>query len=144
MPPAHSCNCITRILRCAVRLDAIALPSTRLSALHKEPVVAFCHHGVQVDISGLQYDLVEAAIQLHILLDYPRLSLKSRLTDFLCTVIFRKPTTTYDSFLRDFGERHVPGHETRLSVDRLEAAPLIADWGPESLTTRQALCHEPL
>jgi hypothetical protein len=103
--------------------DAIALHSTRSIALHKEPVVAFCHHGVQVDISGLQYDLIEPSVRLHILHDYPRLSLKSRLTDCLCAVISRKPATSYDNFLRDFGERYVPGYQARSSVDRLDAAP---------------------
>ena len=103
--------------------DAIALHATRSIALHKESVVAFCHHGVQVDISGLQYDRIEPAVAQHILHDYPRLSLKSRLTDCLCAVIRRKPATTYDNFMRDFGERYVSGYHAPSSVDRLDAAP---------------------
>jgi hypothetical protein len=103
--------------------DAIALHSTRSIALHKEPVVAFCHHGVQVDISGLQYHVIAPKVRLQILYDYPRLSLKSRLTDCLCGVVSRKPATTYDNFLRDFGERYVSGYHARSSVDRLDSAP---------------------
>ena len=103
--------------------DAIALHSTRSIALHKESVVAFCHHGVQVDISGLQYEQIGLPVRQQILHDYPRLSLKSELTNCLCGVIRRKPATTYDNFLRDFGERYVPGYQAHSSVDRLEAAP---------------------
>jgi hypothetical protein len=103
--------------------DAIALHSTRSIALHKEPVVAFCHHGVQVDISGVQFDHIDVAVRQQILQEYPRLSLKSQLTNCLCAVIRRKPATTYDNFIRDFGERYVPGYQAHSSVDRLNAAP---------------------
>ena len=103
--------------------DAVALHSTRSIALHKEPVVAFCHHGVQVDISGVQFDHIEVAVRQQILQDYPRLTLKSQLTNCLCAVVRRKPATTYDNFMRDFGERYVPGYQARSSVDRLNAAP---------------------
>ena len=103
--------------------DAIALHGTRSIALHKEPVVAFCHHGVQVDISGLQFDQIDLAIRQQILHEYPRLSLKSQLTNCLCAVVRRKPATTYDNFMRDFGERYVSGYQARSSVDRLDAAP---------------------
>lgn len=103
--------------------DAIALHTTRSIALHKEPVVALCHHGVQVDISGLQYELIEPAVRRQILHDYPPLSLKSHLTKCLCAVVRRKPDTTYDNFLRDFGSRYVPGYRIRSSVERLDKAP---------------------
>ena len=103
--------------------DAIALHSTRSIAVHKEPVVAFCHHGVQVDISGLQFELIDRAVREQILHEYPRLSLKSRLTSCLCAVVRRKPATTFDNFLHDFGDRYVPGYHALSSVDRLESAP---------------------
>lgn len=103
--------------------DAIALHSTRSIALHKEPAVAFCHHGVQVDISGLQLDLIALAVREQILHEYPRLGLKAQLTDCLCAVVRRKPATTYDNFMRDFGDRYVSGYRALSSVDRLDAAP---------------------
>jgi hypothetical protein len=114
-----------RIAPSGVRLvwDAIALHTTRSIALHKESEVAFCHHGVQVGISGLQYNLIELAVAQQILHEYPRLSLKSRLTNCLCAVVRRKPATTYDNFMRDFGDRYVSGYQARSSVDRLDAAP---------------------
>jgi hypothetical protein len=103
--------------------DAIALHSTRSIAIHKEPVVALCHSGVQVDISGLEYSSINPSVMKHILHDYPRLSLKAHLTDCLCSIVRKKPTTTYDNFMRDFGERYVPAYQSRSSVDRLKEAP---------------------
>jgi hypothetical protein len=103
--------------------DAIALHSTRSIALHKGPVVSLCHCGVQVDVSGLQYDAIEPSLMKHILHDYPRLSFKKNLTTCLCAIVRRKPATTSDNFMRDFGERYVSGYQALSPVDRLNNAP---------------------
>lgn len=103
--------------------DAIALHTTRSIALHKNALVAYCHHGVQADISGMKLDAIPLEIQQHILLEFPRLSLKEKLTDLLCSVVVEKPTTSYDNFLKDFGERYVAQYHAPSAVDRLNAAP---------------------
>jgi HD domain len=103
--------------------DAIALHSTGSIALHKEPVVSLCHSGVQVDVSGIRYDAIEPSLMRHILQDYPRLSFKKNLTSCLCGIIRRKPTTTFDNFMNDFGQRYVDGYQAVSSVDRLNNAP---------------------
>jgi hypothetical protein len=103
--------------------DAIALHSTRSIALHKGPVVSLCHSGVQVDVSGIQYDAIEPSVMEHILHAYPRLSFKKNLTRWLCGIVRRKPTTTFDNFMHDFGERYVSGYQAVSSVDRLNNAP---------------------
>jgi HD domain len=103
--------------------DAIALHSTRSIALHKEPVVSLCHSGVQVDVSGIQYDAIEPSVMEQILHAYPRLSFKKNLTSCLCGIVRRKPTTTFDNFMHDFGERYVSGYQAVSSVDRLNNAP---------------------
>ena len=103
--------------------DAIALHSTRSIALHKGPVVSLCHSGVQVDVSGIQYDAIEPSVMEQILHAYPRLSFKKNLTSCLCGIVRRKPTTTFDNFMHDFGERFVSGYQAVSSVDRLNNAP---------------------
>jgi hypothetical protein len=103
--------------------DAIALHSTRSIALNKEPVVSLCHSGVQVDVSGIQYDAIEPSVMEQILHAYPRLSFKKNLTSCLCGIVRRKPTTTFDNFMHDFGERYVSGYQAVSSVDRLNNAP---------------------
>jgi hypothetical protein len=59
----------------------------------------------------------------HILHAYPRLSFKKNLTSCLCGIVRRKPTTTFDNFMHDFGERYVSGYQAVSSVDRLNNAP---------------------
>jgi hypothetical protein len=103
--------------------DAIALHSTRSIALHKGPVVSLCHSGVQVDVSGIQFDSIEPSVMKQILHAYPRLSFKKNLTSCLCGIVRRKPTTTFDNFMHDFGERYVSGYQAVSSVDRLNNAP---------------------
>ncbi|MCB8883931.1 HD domain-containing protein [Acidisoma cellulosilytica] len=103
--------------------DAISLHSTRSIALHKGPVVSFCHSGVQVDVSGNRYDAIEPSLMEQILQAYPRLSFKENLTNCLCGIVRRKPTTTFDNFMHDFGERFVSGYQAVSSVDRLNDAP---------------------
>jgi hypothetical protein len=82
-----------------------------------------CHSGVQVDVSGIRYDAIEPSLMRHILQDYPRLSFKKNLTSCLCGIIRRKPTTTFDNFMNDFGQRYVDGYQAVSSVDRLNNAP---------------------
>ena len=106
----------------------IALHPPRLSAAPDQDfvctrVVAFCHKGVQVDISGLELDRIEPKVKEQILIKYPRLSLKARLTDCLRGVVRQKPKTTYDNFMRDCGGRYVSGYHALSSVNRLERAP---------------------
>ena len=103
--------------------DAIALHSTRSIAVHKEPVVSLCHSGVQVDVSGIRYDEIEPSVMEQVLHAYPRLSLKTNLTSCLCGIVRRKPATTFDNFMHDFGERYVSGYRAVSSVDRLNNAP---------------------
>jgi hypothetical protein len=38
-------------------------------------------------------------------------------------LVMSRPETSYDNFLRDFGERFVPGHKTISAVDLLMNAP---------------------
>ncbi len=58
-----------------------------------------------------------------ILAAYPRLEMKRRFTDSVCSIIRTKPQTTYDNFARDFGERFVPDYKAQSSVDFLMNAP---------------------
>jgi len=46
-----------------------------------------------------------------------------RFTHAVCRIVERRPTTTYDNFARDFGERFVPGYKPVSTVDFLMNAP---------------------
>jgi len=49
--------------------------------------------------------------------------MKQRFADTCCRVVTEKPETSYDNFLRDFGERFVPGYKAVSTVDLLMNAP---------------------
>ena len=53
----------------------------------------------------------------------PRLEMKDRFAETCRRLVAAKPETRYDNFLRDFGERFVPGDRPVSSVDLLMNAP---------------------
>src|SRR6202048_4863223 len=89
--------------------DAIALHTTRSIALHKEPEVAMTHSGIAVDAIGVGLDRIPTDKLQAILAAFPRLALKNQLQSSLCNIVRRKPATSFDNILRDFGTRYVEG-----------------------------------
>ena len=49
--------------------------------------------------------------------------MKQRFADACCRLDKARPETSYDNFLRDFGEPFVPGYKTVSTVDLLMNAP---------------------
>jgi len=103
--------------------DAIALHTTRSIALHKEPEVAMTHSGITVDAIGVGLDRIPEAQQHSILADFPRLALKNQLKSRLCSIIRRKPATSFDNILRDFGTTYVDGFTAPNFAHLIASAP---------------------
>ena len=103
--------------------DLVALNSTPSLALHKEPEVAVGTMGIGLDYSGFGGQALLAGDLDRILSVYPRLKMKQKFADTCCRLITEKPETSYDNFLRDFGERFVPGYKAISTVDLLMNAP---------------------
>ncbi|HET9830629.1 MAG TPA: HD domain-containing protein [Vicinamibacterales bacterium] len=103
--------------------DLIALNSTPSVALHKEPEVAVGTMGIGLDYGGFGIETLPAADLERILGAYPRLRMKQRFADACCRMVTAWPETSYDNFLRDFGERFVPGYKAASTVDFLMNAP---------------------
>jgi hypothetical protein len=103
--------------------DLIALNSTPSLALHKEPEVAVGTMGIGLDYGGFGIQALPAGDLEHILSAYPRLKMKHRFADTCCRLVTKAPETSYDNFLRDFGERFIPGYKTVSTVDLLMNAP---------------------
>ena len=89
--------------------DAIALHTTRSIALHKEPEVVMTHSGIAVDAIGVGLERIPLDKQRAILVEFPRLALKNQFRSSLCNIVRRKPATSFDNILRDFGTRYVEG-----------------------------------
>ncbi len=103
--------------------DSVALNSTPSIGLYKEPEVMLCTAGICLDVVGLRFDALETGDVQAIVGAFPRLAMKRRMSACFCHIARTQPATTYDNFVRDFGERHVPGYAAPSSVDLVEAAP---------------------
>jgi hypothetical protein len=103
--------------------DLVALNSTPSLALHKEPEVAVGTMGIGLDYGGFGLDALQADEVRRILTAFPRLKMKDRFSETCCRLVTERPQTSYDNFLRDFGERFVPGYTSVSTVDLLMKAP---------------------
>ncbi len=103
--------------------DSVALNSTPSIGLYKEPEVALCTAGICLDVVGLQYDLLTQSEISSIVDAFPRLDMKQGMTRCFCQIAKIQPETTYDNFVRDFGERFVAGYQVPSSVDFVMNAP---------------------
>ena len=103
--------------------DLVALNSTPSLALHKEPEVAVGTMGIGLDYGGFGVEALPTADVERILSAFPRLRMKQRFAETCCRLVTAKPERSHDNFLRDFGERFVPGYKTVSTVDLLMNAP---------------------
>jgi hypothetical protein len=103
--------------------DLIALNSTPSIALHKEAEVALGTMGIGLDWGGFGFELIPSADMTAILGAFPRLKMKDKFAETCCHLAAAKPETSSDNFLRDFGERFVPGYKPISAVDLLMNAP---------------------
>jgi hypothetical protein len=103
--------------------DTVALNSTPSLALHKEPEVAVATMGIGLDYGGFGIEALPTADVERILSAFPRLRMKQLFSDACCRLVKARPETSHDNFLRDFGERFVPGYKAVSTVDLLMNAP---------------------
>lgn len=103
--------------------DLIALNSTPSIALHKEAEVALGTMGIGLDWGGFGFELISPAEISEILRAFPRLKMKNKFAEACCHLVAARPETSSDNFLRDFGERFVPGYKPISAVDLLMNAP---------------------
>jgi hypothetical protein len=102
----------------------VALNATLSISPYAEPEVGICTVGVGIDYAGFLAERIPKGEMASILAAYPRLELKRQLTDCLRGIARSRPQTTYDNFIRDFGERFIPGYKPTIStVDLLLNAP---------------------
>jgi len=103
--------------------DGVALNSTPSIALYKEPEIALATMGIGLDWGGWGYEALTDAEVAAITEAFPRLGMKERFTQAVCRIVKTRPTTTYDNFARDFGERFVPDYKPASTVDYLLNSP---------------------
>jgi len=103
--------------------DLVALNSTPSIALHKEAEVALGTMGIGLDFGGFGIDQIPLGDITEILNAFPRLKMKAEFAETCRHLVAARPETSYDNFLRDFGERFVPGYKPISTVDLLMNSP---------------------
>ena len=103
--------------------DAIALHTTPSIALHKEPEVVMTHSGITVDVIGIGLDRIPQDKLRAVLTEFPRLVFKNQFKERLCSVVRRKPATSFDNVLRDFGSQYIEGFTAPSFADLFANAP---------------------
>jgi hypothetical protein len=103
--------------------DCVALNSTPSIGLYKQAEVALCTTGIGLDVVGFQFDQLPASELNAIVAEYPRLAMKERFVRCFTHFAATHPETSYDNFVRDFGERFVPGYHPPSAVDWVLNAP---------------------
>jgi hypothetical protein len=103
--------------------DLVALNSTPSLALHKEPEVSVGTMGIGLDYGGFFLDALQTGDVDRVVSAFPRLKMKDQFAAACCRIVIEKPETSHDNFLRDFGERFVPGYKALSTVDMLINAP---------------------
>jgi hypothetical protein len=72
---------------------------------------------------GVQRIYLAIVKQGAILAEFPRLALKNGLKECLCNIARRKPESTFDNIVRDFGVRYVEGYTSPNFADVVANAP---------------------
>jgi hypothetical protein len=102
--------------------DAIALHTTRSIGFTKSPK-CHAHSGITADVLGAGLDRIPQDKQGAILAEFPRPALKNGLKECLCNIARRKPESTFDNIVRDFGVRYVEGYTSPNFADVVANAP---------------------
>ena len=104
--------------------DCVALNSTASIALYKEAEVALGTMGIGLDYGGFGFEAMIPPVEMtQILKAFPRLKMKQGFAETCRHLVATRPETSSDNFLRDFGERFVPGYKPVSTVDLLMNAP---------------------
>jgi hypothetical protein len=103
--------------------DSIALHATSSISLFKEAEVALCARGIGVDFGTPDYGAFSKPEIDDIVAAVPRLNMLERFSACCCHMAETRPETTYDNFIRDFGERYVPGYKAPSLVDQILSGP---------------------
>lgn len=110
--------------------DSIALHTTPSLAMHKELEVALCNFGIAVDFAGPAFPggLVTKEEYVAVVTELPLLDFKESVKKLLCGLCIHKPETTYDNFVREFGEKYVEGYSvgSHATIDFM-MAPIVLE-----------------
>lgn len=108
--------------RAAVVWDGIAMHALAI-ADYKAPEIALVSAGAGADVAGQELDALDAGDVAAVLRAFPRLDFKRAFVATYGGVVARFPGGASRGFMRDIGERTVPGFAPRNICDAIARAP---------------------
>jgi hypothetical protein len=106
----------------AVVWDGIAMHPHAMAG-HKQPEIALVAAGAGADVLGPDPSQVTDSLKNQVVQAFPRLGFKKAFVKGCADVVLRHPRGATRSFMRDIGERHVPGFQPPNICDAIERAP---------------------
>ncbi len=103
--------------------DGIALHVTHSISLFKETEVALSSRGIGVDFGTADYATLDPAEIAAVIDAVPRLDFKTEFASCAIAMATTQPESTYDTFIRDFGDRYLPDYHAPSWVDAIAAGP---------------------
>jgi hypothetical protein len=110
------------VAKAAVIWDGIAMHPLAISQ-YKRPEIALVGAGAAADVVGAGLEGVSAADRDAVLQAFPRLGFKSAFVATCADVVTQHPAGAGRTFMRDIGERNVPGFKPANICDAIERAP---------------------
>jgi HD superfamily phosphodiesterase len=110
------------VAKSAVVWDGIAMHPLAISQ-YKRPEIALVAVGAAADVVGTGLEAVSAVDHDAVLQAFPRLGFKSKFVATCADLIRRYPAGAGRTFMRDIGERKVPGFHTPNICDAIDQAP---------------------
>jgi hypothetical protein len=108
--------------KAAVIWDGIAMHPFAISQ-YKQPEIALVGAGAGADVVGAGLEDVTAADRDAVLRAFPRLGFKAAFVATCADVVKQHPAAAGRTFMRDIGERKVPGFNPANICDAIERAP---------------------
>jgi hypothetical protein len=102
--------------------DGIAMHPYALAS-HKRPEIALVAAGAAADVVGADLSRLPSPDLDEVIRAYPRLQFKHAFVGTCADVVRQHPRGASRSFMRDIGERYVPGFRVRNVCDAIEEAP---------------------
>jgi hypothetical protein len=104
--------------------EAIALHTTPGIPKYMRPEVALLNSGVLLDVIGVGFDQLPAAVLQDIIARYPRTNFKEGFIQEYFAGFSHKPATTYGTVNAAVCERFIPGFKSPNACDLIAASPL--------------------
>jgi hypothetical protein len=110
------------VTKAAIVWDGIAMHPLAISQ-YRKPEIALVGAGAGADVVGAGLEDVTASDRDAVLHAFPRLGFKSEFVATCADVVRQHPAGAARTFMRDIGERNVPGFKPANICDAIEHAP---------------------